>query len=84
MFAPCIHTSIPHSATALELIQEYADPLLQAHSSCPSGLLKALDFSQVAGLFAGMVLVGLIVDRIGRRFSSIGTAIAMLIGGAFI
>lgn len=53
---------------------------LQDHTACSEGFLKALDFSQVAGLFLGMVIVGLIVDRIGRRASSIGTAVCMLIG----
>ena len=47
---------------------------------CPGSFLHALDYSQVAGLFAGMICLGLIVDQIGRKWGSVSTAGIMFVG----
>ena len=47
---------------------------------CSSSFLHALNYSQVAGLCAGMIALGLLVDRIGRKWGSISTAGIMLAG----
>jgi MFS family permease len=47
---------------------------------CNSSFLHALNYSQVAGLCAGMLALGLIVDRIGRKWGSVTTALIMFIG----
>ncbi|KAK9796270.1 hypothetical protein WJX73_010488 [Symbiochloris irregularis] len=62
---------------------EYPDCWV-TNQTCKANLLKGLDYSQVAGLFVGMVLMGLIVDRIGRRASSIGLASAMFVGAILL
>ena len=47
---------------------------------CSGSFLHALNYSQVAGLCAGMIVLGLLVDRIGRKWGSISTASIMLVG----
>ena len=47
---------------------------------CPESFLHALDYSQVAGLFAGMICLGLVVDQIGRKWASVTTAGIMFAG----
>lgn len=47
---------------------------------CSESFLHALNYSQVAGLCAGMIALGLIVDRIGRKWGSVSTAAIMLTG----
>lgn len=49
---------------------------------CSESFLHALNYSQVAGLCAGMIALGLIVDRIGRKWGSVSTALIMFVGGA--
>lgn len=53
---------------------------LQANEGCSETFLASLSYSQVAGLFLGMVVVGFTVDRIGRKAGSITTAFIMLAG----
>jgi hypothetical protein len=47
---------------------------------CSGSFLHALNYSQVAGLCAGMIVLGLLVDRIGRKWGSVSTAGIMLAG----
>ncbi|KAK9919115.1 hypothetical protein WJX75_009501 [Coccomyxa subellipsoidea] len=51
---------------------------------CNSSFLHALNYSQVAGLCAGMLALGLIVDRIGRKWGSVTTALIMFIAGVLL
>lgn len=53
---------------------------VQDNIGCSKTFLESLNFSQVAGLFLGMVVLGFSVDRIGRKRGSISTAVIMLIG----
>ena len=53
---------------------------MQDNIDCPPTFLHALDYSQVAGLFAGMMCLGLIVDQIGRKWGSVTTAGIMFVG----
>ncbi len=53
---------------------------VQENVGCSQTFLASLSYSQVAGLFLGMVVVGFTVDRIGRRAGSIFTALIMTIG----
>ena len=53
---------------------------MQDNVGCSATFLESLNYSQVAGLFLGMVVVGFSVDRIGRRWGSIVTACIMLVG----
>lgn len=53
---------------------------MQNKVDCPETFLHALDYSQVAGLFAGMICLGLIVDQIGRKWGSVTTASIMFVG----
>ena len=57
-----------------------AAKFLQANEGCSETFLASLSYSQVAGLFLGMVAVGFTVDRIGRKAGSITTASIMLVG----
>lgn len=52
----------------------------QSGVGCTSSFLHALNYSQVAGLCAGMITLGLIVDRIGRKWGSVTTAGIMFVG----
>ena len=54
--------------------------VVQDNVGCSATFLESLNYSQVAGLFLGMVVVGFSVDRIGRRWGSIVTACIMLVG----
>ena len=59
--------------------------LLLAEVPCRAGskslLQPALVLTlQVAGLFAGMVTLGIAIDRIGRKIGSIFTAVVMIMG----
>ena len=54
--------------------------MVQENVGCSQTFLASLSYSQVAGLFLGMVVVGFTVDRIGRRAGSIFTALIMTIG----
>jgi MFS family permease len=53
---------------------------VQNNAGCSNTFLASLSYSQVAGLFLGMVVVGFTVDRIGRKAGSITTALIMAIG----
>jgi len=53
---------------------------VQNNVGCSETFLASLSYSQVAGLFLGMVVVGFTVDRIGRRAGSITTALIMALG----
>jgi MFS family permease len=53
---------------------------VQNNVGCSQTFLASLSYSQVAGLFLGMVVVGFTVDRIGRRAGSITTALIMTAG----
>lgn len=57
-------------------------PALQNNVGCSKTFLESLNFSQVAGLFLGMVIFGFTVDKIGRKQGSIATAVIMFIGAA--
>ena len=46
-------------------------------------LLTSLSFSQV-GVVVGMVIFGLVADRLGRRLGSITTNVLMLLGAIFL
>jgi len=54
---------------------------LQEGVGCSESFLHALNYSQVAGLCAGMIALGLIVDKIGRKWGSVSTALIMFVGG---
>ncbi|BDA46848.1 Glycerophosphoinositol permease 1 [Coccomyxa sp. Obi] len=51
---------------------------------CSQSFLHALNYSQVAGLCAGMIALGLIVDRIGRKWGSVSTALIMFVAGVLL
>ena len=59
------------SLTSFSLIMSCG---MQDGVGCPESFLHALDYSQVAGLFAGMICLGLVVDQIGRKWASVTTA----------
>jgi hypothetical protein len=50
---------------------------------CSEALLHALNYSQVAGLFLGMILFGFSIDAVGRKAGSIAAAVIMFVGEAF-
>ena len=50
------------------------------HTACSETLLGSLTYSQIAGIIFGMLSVGFIADRIGRKRGSIMTASIMFVG----
>jgi len=52
----------------------------QGGGECSEPFLHALNYSQVAGLIAGMVTVGMFIDKIGRKWGSVTTAGIMFVG----
>ena len=50
------------------------------HTQCSKRLLGSLTYSQIAGIIFGMLTVGFIADRIGRKRGSILTASIMFVG----
>lgn len=48
--------------------------------ACDSGLLNSLTYSQIAGIILGMLTLGYLTDRIGRKWGSVVTACTMLVG----
>ena len=54
-------------------IVQFQDFFITSSSNCSC---------QVAGLFLGMVAMGLVIDRIGRKWGSITTAGIMFVGAA--
>ncbi|KAK9867868.1 hypothetical protein WJX84_003938 [Apatococcus fuscideae] len=56
----------------------------QKNASCTMAFINSLEYSQVAGLIVGMILLGVIVDRTGRRLGSIFTACFMATGGILL
>ncbi len=53
---------------------------MQGGGECSEPFLHALNYSQVAGLIAGMVTVGMFIDKIGRKWGSVTTAGIMFVG----
>lgn len=50
---------------------------------CDHGLLNSLTYSQIAGIIVGMLTLGYLTDRIGRKWGSVVTAGTMLVGKSF-
>ena len=50
------------------------------HTQCSEELLGSLTYSLIAGIIFGMLSVGFIADRIGRKRGSIMTASIMFVG----
>ncbi len=50
------------------------------HTQCSKGLLDSLTYSQIAGIIFGMLSIGFIADRLGRKGGSIMTASIMFVG----
>ncbi len=55
-------------------------PVLQDNQGCSKQFLNSLDYSQVGGLFLGMIAFGVVVDRLGHKWSSVATASVMFVG----
>eukprot|EP00891_Asterochloris_glomerata_P008306 jgi/Astpho2/8306/e_gw1.00122.31.1_t len=51
---------------------------------CSETFIHTLNYTQVTGLFAGMVSLGFAIDRIGRKIGSIFTALVMIVGGILL
>eukprot|EP00884_Botryococcus_braunii_P005563 jgi/Botrbrau1/15007/Bobra.0018s0106.1 len=54
------------------------------HVGCSEGLLHALNYSQVAGLFLGMITFGFAIDIVGRKAGSVAAALIMFLGGILL
>lgn len=52
----------------------------KTHKACNSQLTDSVSYSQIAGIIVGMLSVGFIADRIGRKWGSVMTAAIMFIG----
>ncbi len=50
------------------------------HTQCSKNLLDSLTYSQIAGIIFGMLSIGFIADRLGRKGGSIMTASIMFVG----
>ena len=59
-------------------------PVLQGNQGCSKHFLNSLDYSQVGGLFLGMIAFGVVVDRLGRKWSSVATASVMFVGEHYL
>ncbi|CAL8460494.1 g23 [Coccomyxa elongata] len=51
---------------------------------CDQGLLNSLTYSQIAGIIVGMLTLGYLTDRIGRKWGSVVTASTMLVGAILL
>jgi sugar phosphate permease len=48
--------------------------------TCTSGLVKSVTYTEIGGVIAGMLTMGYIADKFGRRNGSRITSLVMLIG----
>lgn len=55
-------------------------PVQAYQGGCTQSFIHTLNYTQVAGLFAGMVALGFSIDRLGRRLGSIFTSCVMFVG----
>jgi MFS family permease len=58
---------------------EYPECWKDLHT-CTSGLVKSVTYTEIGGVIAGMVTMGYIADKFGRRNGSRITSLVMLIG----
>jgi hypothetical protein len=58
---------------------EYPD-CWKTQVSCSHGLIKSMTYTEIGGVIAGMVTMGYIADKFGRRNGSRITSLVMLIG----
>jgi MFS family permease len=56
----------------------------KTHKTCTKQLLGSLTYTQVAGIIVGMLTIGFLCDRIGRKWGSVTTAAGMFIGAVLI
>eukprot|EP00243_Klebsormidium_subtile_P012450 TRINITY_DN7622_c0_g1_i1.p1 TRINITY_DN7622_c0_g1~~TRINITY_DN7622_c0_g1_i1.p1 ORF type:complete len:553 (+),score=105.97 TRINITY_DN7622_c0_g1_i1:708-2366(+) len=64
--------------------REYPRCWGRTHPLCTTQLIQSATYSQVVGLIAGMMLLGLVAGAAGRHISSAITVVFMLIGGILI
>jgi MFS family permease len=78
----------PSSECVIQLLLSLRAALFQAaypscwktHKACDQRLTDSVSYSQIAGIIVGMLSVGFIADRIGRKWGSVMTASVMFTG----
>lgn len=62
------------------IIQSNPKPALPCrHTTCSSSLTDTITYTQVSGIIAGQLFIGLFADKLGRKLGSIMTASIMLV-----
>ena len=56
----------------------------KAESSCSSGLIQSVTYTQISGIIVGMVTMGFIADVFGRKNGSRITSAIMLVGAILL